>query len=92
MGKREASVGSMTWIQRSRYANEIQQPSSGVEQLGQDLSDCSQHAIASKGGRAAKKAAAEREAARSLERQASVFVGRQSRPSVVPPGFSEWKT
>lgn len=56
------------------------------------FSDCLQRAIASKGGRATRKAAIEREAARSLEEEGSVYVGAPYRPSVVPPGFGEWKT
>ncbi|KAJ5620894.1 hypothetical protein N7510_004878 [Penicillium lagena] len=53
-----------------------------------DMDPEKQHAIASKGGRAAKKAVIEQErAAREVKRQ-----GRSFKPSVVPPGFEEWKT
>lgn len=53
-----------------------------------DMDPKKQHAIASKGGRAVKKEAIEQErAAREVERP-----GRSFEPSVVPPGFEEWKT
>ncbi|KAJ5104708.1 hypothetical protein NUU61_002055 [Penicillium alfredii] len=51
-----------------------------------------QHAIASKGGRATRKAAIEREAAAIEAEHGPVPTGRSEEPSVVPPGFVEWKT
>lgn len=63
-------------------------------QIQQILTYLSQHEIASKGGRAEKKRAAEmEETAKAAERrEPSVFGGSAEEPSVVPPGFPEWKT
>lgn len=54
----------------------------------------SQHEIASKGGRAEKKRAAqmEEDVKAAQRREPTVFGGSAEEPSVVPPGFPEWKT
>ncbi|KAJ5176793.1 uncharacterized protein N7482_002670 [Penicillium canariense] len=58
-----------------------------------DMDPDKQREIASKGGRATRKAAFETEEAVRNARMHDAEVTRRSRePSVVPPGFEEWKT
>ncbi|KAJ5317744.1 hypothetical protein PENANT_c004G00137 [Penicillium antarcticum] len=57
-----------------------------------DMDREKQHAIASKGGRAERKAAIERDEIEHQEGMESKRRSQSQDPSVVPPGFEEWKT
>ncbi|OQD72772.1 hypothetical protein PENDEC_c019G06800 [Penicillium decumbens] len=57
-----------------------------------DMDPKKQREIASKGGRATRQAAAIEEAVEESKTGPTMFGGPSEEPSVVPPGFPEWKT